>query len=481
MREGLARERARRQPAIAPAARATPGRTLLLTGTAGFLVSLNLLVVAVAFPAIQASFAGSSRSQLSWILNGHNIVYGSLLVPAGQAADRWGRRRVFLLGLTAFAAGSLLCSVAASVPALVGGRVVQGVGSALLTPSSLGLLLAAFPLARRAQAVAAWSAISTVGGALGPTVGAAVVQAAQWRAVFVLYLPVAVMIAAFGVRSLDESRQPARAGRPDWLGVLLLTFGLGALALGLVEGREWGWRDGRVIGAFAAAAVLLPAFLLRSAHHPEPVLDLSLFRIKSFAVANAASLVFAVAFFGQVFLAILFLTSVWGYSILAAALALTPSPALAALVAVPAGRLAARYGFAVVSVAGTLCYMAGMLWFALVTGHRPDYLVAWLPGTLLTGVGIGANLPILGAASVSAIPQARYAVAGAVNLTARQVGAVLGVALGVAMVGPAALATALPAFHRFWVLGAGLSAGSALLCLMLRPWSGRRSPTASGR
>src|SRR5207302_976912 len=134
-----------------------------------------------------------------------------------------------------------------------------------------------------------------------------------------------------------------------------------------------------VIAAFAAAALLLPAFLLRSARHPEPVLDLSLFSIKSFAVANAASLVFAVAFFGQVFLAILFLTSVWGYSILAAALALTPSPALAALVAVPAGRLAARHGFAVVSAAGTLCYMAGMLWFALATGHRPDYLAGWLP------------------------------------------------------------------------------------------------------
>ena len=435
-------------------------RALLITGLPVFLVSLNLLVMAIAFPALQASFPRSSRAELSWTLNGHNIVFGTLLIPAGRAADRWGRRRVFVLGLAIFAAASVVCWLAPGVSWLVAGRVLQGAGSALVMPASLGLLLAAFPASQRATAVTIWGAIASLGAALGPTLGASIVEAAAWRWVFALYVPVAIGAAIVGRFMLSESGERAGARLPDLGGLSLFAVALSALALAIVEGRDWGWSDPRIIGAFALAIALLPLFVWRSAMHPEPVVDLSLFSIRTFSVANLAALVFSVAFFGQVLSGILYLTSVWHYGILAAALAITPTPATAALMATPAGQLAVRYGFRTVAVPGALSYSAGVLWVALFATPHPAYLTVWLPAALLLGVGIGVSFPILSAASVSQVPQARFAVAGAVNQTARQIGAVIGVALAVAILGASG-------FHAWFLFSAATAAVSATVSLLM--------------
>lgn len=443
------------------------GVVLAITGLPVFLVSLNLLVMAVAFPALQASFPHASRGELSWVLNGHNIVFGALLIPAGRAADRWGRRRVFGFGLAVFAAGSLVCGLAPDVPFLVAGRVVQGVGSALVLPSSLGLLLTAFAARERAGAVTVWGAISSLGAALGPTLGASIVQVAQWRWVFFLYIPIALASALLGRAHLAESREAGRQRLPDLAGVVLICIALAALALAIVEGRDWGWLDARILLSLAVAGTLLPMFVLRSRRVPEPLLDLSLFRIRSFSVANLAAFVFSVSFYGQVLVGILFLTSAWHYSLLAAALAITPTPVTAAVVGPLAGRIANRRGFRGLAIAGALAYAAGALWLRLFAGAQASYLLVWLPAGLLLGVGIGICFPILSAASVSAIPSARFAVGGAVNQTARQVGAVVGVALAVAVLGSATATTGLPAFGAWFAISALIAGASALVAAAL--------------
>lgn len=438
-----------------------------VTGVAVFLVSLNLLVMAVAFPALQASFPTNSRAELSWVINAHNIVFAALLIPAGRAADLWGRRRVFGAGLLIFAAGSAVCGAAPGLQWLVAGRVVQGIGSAAVLPASLGLLLAAFPIQQRATAVTAWGAISSLGAALGPALGASIVEAAQWRWVFYVYLPIALGAAAAGHFLLAEAGEPAEERLPDPIGVLLFGGALAGLALALAQGAAWGWSDPRILGALALAAVLLPAFIWRCAKKANPVLDLGLFRIRSFSVANLAALIFSVAFYGQVLVGILFLTSIWHYGILGAALAITPTPVTAALIGAPAGRLANRYGFRAVAVPGALAYAVGTVLLALFAERSRSYGLVWLPASLLLGVGIGISFPVLGAASVSRIPRTRFAVGGAVSQTARQIGAVLGVALAVAVLGSAGRAGALAGFESWYFVSAGLAVISAAVSVTL--------------
>ena len=451
------------------------GVVLAITGLPVFLVSLNLLVMAVAFPALQVSFPHASRAELSWVLNGHNIVFGALLIPAGRAADRWGRRRVFGIGLAIFGAGSLVCGLAPDVPTLVAGRVVQGIGSALVLPSSLGLLLSAFSTHERAIAVTIWGATSSLGAALGPTLGASIVQAAQWRWVFFVYIPIALASALLGRAYLTESKEAERKRLPDLVGVVLICLALAALALGIVEGRDWGWLDARIVLAFAIGGTLLPLFILRSLRHPEPLLDLSLFRIRTFSVANLAAFIFSVSFFGQVLVGILFLTSVWHYSLLAAALAITPTPVTAAIVGPLAGRVANRRGFRELAIAGALAYAAGAFWLRLFAGGHGSYLLTWLPAALLLGVGIGICFPILSAASVSAIPAARFAVGGAVNQTARQVGAVVGVALAIAVLGSASASKDLASFDAWFVVSAVIAIAAAMVSIAMgAPQSARK-------
>jgi MFS family permease len=320
--------------------------------------------------------------------------------------------------------------------------------------------------------VTIWGALSSLGAALGPTLGASIVQAAQWRWVFFVYVPIALATAALARAFLAESRESDRLPLPDLVGVVLLGVALAALALGIVEGRDWGWGDWRILVAFALAVVLLPGFVWRCLRHPVPLLDLSLFRIRSFSVANLAALVFSVAFYGQVLVGILFLTSVWHYALLAAALAITPTPVTAALVGPLAGQFANRRGFRGIAVAGGLAYAASAVWLLVFADAHTSYVVDWLPAAVLAGLGIGICFPILSAASVSSIPAHQFAVGGAVNQAARQVGAVVGVALAVAVLGSAVPASAAAGFDRWFLLSCLIAAASALVASGL----GRRVP-----
>ena len=444
-------------------------QVLAVSAAAVYVVFLDATIVNIAFPAISADFAGVSRGGLSWVINAYAVVFGALLVTAGGLADDFGRKRVFLVGLGVFAAGSALCGIAPNVELLVAARAVQAIGSALIVPASLALLLPEFPLAKRAAAVGLWGAAGAVAAASGPVVGALLVQGPGWRWVFYVNLPFCLAAVWFGRRILTESVAQHREVRPDLIGVGLVTAVFGLLSLGIVQGGAWGWGSARVVGAFLVAAVLAPVLVRRSAGHPRPALPVQLFRVRSFSVATVGTLLFGTAFFAQILCNVLFLNGVWGYSILRTAVAILPSPLVAAAVAPIAGRLADRYGYRAVIAPGAALFALGAGSYALTMTATPHYVTHFLPGALLVGVSIGAAFSMLGAASSQVLPPHLYGAGAAVNSTARQLGAVLGVAVLVAVLGTPAPEQALAAFGRSWTVTAFVAAACAISALLLRP------------
>src|SRR3954471_8085299 len=260
-------------------------KVLLVTGVAVFMAFLDVTIVNVAFPSIKGAFPSTSLAGLSWILNAYNIVFAALLVPAGRLADLLGRRRGFFVGMGLFLAASAACGVAPTAEVLIGARVLQAAGAALLVPTSLGLLLPEFPPERRASATALWGAIGGVPPATGPSLGGLLIEWADWRLVFFVNLVLGAAVLVPARRLLRETRDPDRGAVPDALGIVLLAGGVGALALAIVQAPDWGWGSDRVIGAFAVAAAALAGFVWRSATHPHPVVELELFRVRSFAAA----------------------------------------------------------------------------------------------------------------------------------------------------------------------------------------------------
>jgi EmrB/QacA subfamily drug resistance transporter len=433
-------------------------QVLLVTSVAVFMAFLDVTIVNVAFPSIRRAFPDTSLAGLSWMLNAYNIVFAALLVPAGRLADRIGRRRMFLIGLGTFVGASAACGLAPSVPALVGARAVQAAGGAVLVPTSLGLLLPEFPPERRATATALWGATGAVAAATGPSLGGVLVHWAGWRWVF--FVNVLFGLAAVGParRLLREVRDPARGALPDVVGVVLLAGGVGALSLGIVEAPSWGWGSGRVLAALGAGALGLAAFVARAATHSDPVVDLGLFRVRSFALACSGTFVFSVGFYALLLSNILFLTAVWGYSTLRAGFAVTPGPLMAFAAAAGAGRVADRFGQRVIAVPGGLLFAAGCALFAARMGPGAAYVVDFLPATLLTGAGVGLSYAGFGSAAVAELPPARFSTGSAISSCARQLGAVLGIAVLIAVIGGGGR----HAFHEAWWLMACTGAAAAL-------------------
>jgi EmrB/QacA subfamily drug resistance transporter len=439
---------------------------VLIACTGAFLVFLDATIVNIAFPDISASFPGSGRDLLSWVLNGYFVVIAALLVPAGGIADRFGHKRVFLLGIAGFTGASLLCAVAPSLEMLIAFRVVQGIGAAMIAPTSLAIVLDSFPAEKRAAGVGLWGAAAAAAAAVGPTLGGALVELSDWRLVFLVNLPLGAAVLFAGYRLLP-GRPPADSRLPDLPGALLLALALAVVTLGIVEGNDWGWGSAATLGCFAAFALLLGAVVLRSRRHPHPIVEPALFADRAFSIGNLGTLLFAAAFFSLILGNVLFLTSVWGYTVLHAGLATLPGPALSTVVAGPAGKLADRFGHRAVIVPGTLFFAAGVM-VLRSAGAEPDYLGLWLPGACLTGIGIGLAFPTLGAASVRDIGDDRFATASAVNSAFRQVGAVLGTAILIAIVGePASLSAALSASDSAYLFAvfAALASGAAVLGL----------------
>ena len=308
------RPRTRRVPA--------PGRVLALASLGAFAALLDATIVNVAFPSIQRSFPGASASQLSWVLSAYNLTFAAFVVAGGRIADLLGRRRTFSLALGGFTVASALCAAAPSVPVLIATRVLQALFSALLLPSSRGLVLASYPVERRAHAVATWTAVSAAAAGIGPPLGALLVSASGWRLVFLVNIPVGIAGIVMVSRQLVESRAPGRRRAPDLGSSFAFAAATGLLVLGIIQSQDWGWGSARVVAAFALAVALMAAFVWRCRHAADPLIDLDLFRNRGFSTASGMMLVSSVGFYGVLLSSVLFLTEVWHYPILEAGLAL---------------------------------------------------------------------------------------------------------------------------------------------------------------
>jgi EmrB/QacA subfamily drug resistance transporter len=442
-------------------------KVLTITSVGLFMASLDLFIVNIAFPDMARDFSGASLPSLSWVLNAYAIVFAALLVPAGRIADRVGRKRVFVYGLLLFAAASALCAVAPSLDVLIAARVLQAAGGAMMLPTTLGLILPAFPVEQRTLAIGIWSAVGGVAAALGPPIGGLLVEL-SWRWIFVVNVPIGIVTAIVAVRALDEIREPDD-GRPDLLGAAELAAGIALLTLGIVKGPEWGWADPRALASFAAAAALVVAFVVRSAHHRAPVIELPLLRVRSFALANLAAAVFFAGFGAMLLSGVLLLTELWGFSSLEAGLALSPGPLMAATFSVPSGKLGGRIGQRPVAVAGGLTFAAGFAYILATVGSTPEYASTFLPGFMLGGAGVGMTLGTLPAVAAATLPPDRFATGTAVFGMARQLGAAIGVAVLVALLDDSTSGELLAGLQRGWWFSLLAGLGTAALALAFGP------------
>ncbi|TQJ92489.1 DHA2 family methylenomycin A resistance protein-like MFS transporter [Streptomyces sp. SLBN-31] len=399
---------------------------LTVTCLGQFMVLLDNTIVGAALPDMQHRLH-TQLTGLQWIVDAYVLLVAMLLLSGGVFADRFGRKRVYLTGAAVFTAASLLCSLAPSLGWLVVGRVLQGIGAAALSPASLALLAAAHPVPQeRVKVIGLWAGLSGIGLAAGPVAGGVLTQAFGWPAIFLVNLPVGVVLLAVGLRRLGESRNPS-ASAIDIPGTGLSVLAVGALTFGLIEGGARGWTSPVILGSFAAAVVLLAAFVAVEARRSAPMLPLRLFGQRLFTVSNTAMVVVGFALMGSSFFFSQFFVYVQGSSILRAGLQTLPVSLAMVIVSPYAGRLAARYGFRIVVTIGLALAGLGLLALGMVHADTGYGNVWWRLALIGTGFALAMS-PLTGAAIQAVSPQ-ESGLASGVSSTTRQIGAVLGVAV----------------------------------------------------
>ncbi|QUQ72439.1 major facilitator superfamily transporter [Kutzneria sp. CA-103260] len=446
-----------------------PHVVLLVLSLAAFMASLDVFIVNVAFEDIGRDFGGMRLSDLSWILNAYTIIYAALLVPAGWIADRLGRKVVFIVGLGLFTAASAACAATYSVWWLVAFRVIQSIGAALLTPSSLGLVIETAPAQHRVRSVRIWAASGAFAAALGPVVGGLLVEA-SWRWVFLVNVPVGVAAIIATALIVPLSRNESAKRLPDALGAILLIVAVGALTLGLVQGADWGWTDPRIYTAWVITLVALSGFLISSARHPAPVINLALLKVRTFTWSNVTALLFSVPFAASLLSNILWLQQVWHYSAIKTGFAVAPGPAMVPLFTVIAHRFTRRVPVGYLVAAGSLMFSIGCFYTSLTITADPNYTTSLLPNLLFGGAGVGLALPAILSSATVDLPPAESATGSAVVNMSRQLGTVLGISIFVAIVGnPATYGAALSVFQPAWWTLAAVGVLAAAMAPAMTP------------
>ncbi len=409
------------------------GRWLIAVAVAGSgMAFLDGTVVNVALPDIGKDF-GASTSALQWILNGYLLTLASLILLGGSLGDRYGRRRIFVLGVGVFTAASLLCAVAPNVEALIGARLLQGVGGALLTPGSLAIIEAGFRPTDRARAIGAWSGLGGVATAFGPLLGGYLIGAISWRAIFVINLPIGIFVAWAATRHVPESSDPTATGRIDLQGAVLAALGLAGATYALIEAPGQG-ASAAILASGVIGVLALVAFFLGERRSANPMLPLEIFRSRQFSAANAVTFVVYAALGGFFFLLVAFLQISMGYTPIEAGAASLPVTLLMLAFSARSGALAQRIGPRLPLTVGPLVIAAGLL---LMTRIEPgdSYLTAILPAVVVFGLGLTLVVAPVTATVLAAADMRHSGIASGVNNAVARVAGLLAVAVLPVLVG----------------------------------------------
>ncbi len=401
--------------------------TLVATILGSTVVFLDSTVVNVALPAISNGLDAGLAGQ-QWVVEAYMLTLVSLLLVGGSLGDQFGRRRMFVAGLIAFGVTSALCAVAPSVEFLVGARALQGIAGALLVPGSLAIVAATFEGAARGKAVGTWTAWTGIATVLGPAGGGALVGALSWRAIFWVNLPLIVVTVALTLHSVRESRDPDAFRGIDWLGIGLSAAGLGGPVFALIEQPTHGWSDPLVWVPLVAGVVCFALFVLHEARARHPMLDLALFRIRNFAVANLTTLTAYAGLIGGLFFVGLFLQQVVGYSPFEAGLATTPISLILFVLSPRWGRLASGTGPRLPMTAGPIVGGIGLL-LLLRVGSNPSYVADVLPAILVFGLGLSATVAPLTATVLDSVDERHVGIASGVNNGISRVAGLLAIAV----------------------------------------------------
>jgi EmrB/QacA subfamily drug resistance transporter len=391
-----------------------------------FMIMLDNTVVNVALPTIQRDL-GAGLSELEWIVSGYALTFAALMLTGGKLADLFGRRRMFVTGLAVFAGSSLACALAPSAGFLIGARIVQGGGAALMNPATLSIISATFPPRERGTAIGIWAGVSALALAIGPLVGGLLSQHVGWSSIFYINVPIGLVAIAASFLLIDESKDTTHDQRLDLPGLLSSGVGLFALTYGLIEANTYSWGSARIVGAFAVAAVALTAFVLLERHQRVPMLDLGLFRNRTFAGANLVLLLVALAMFGVFFFLSLYMQNILGYSAVRAGASFLPMTLLIIVVAPLAGRLSDRLGSRWLLTGGMTLVAVQLLYFSRLGVHESFWNL--VPGMLLGGVGMASVMAPASAAALSGVSVDKAGVGSAVMNSSRQLGGSMGVAL----------------------------------------------------
>jgi EmrB/QacA subfamily drug resistance transporter len=408
-------------------------------------------------------------SELEWIVSGYALTFAALMLIGGKLADAYGRRLIFVIGIVVFTLASLACGLASTGEVLIAARVAQGVGAAMMNPATLSIIAVTFPARERGTAIGIWAGVSALALAIGPLVGGLLTEHAGWNWIFFVNVPVGVLGIVACFVFIDESRDETHE-RLDLPGLATSGIGLFALTYGLIEANNYGWGSARIVGAFVLAVVSLASFLVLERRTRAPMLDLTLFRNRTYVGANLVMLLVALAMFGVFFFVSLYMQNVLGYSAVQAGAAFLPMTLLIIVVAPLAGRASDRFGSRWLMAVGMLLLAAQLAYFSQLSADSTFWRM--LPALVLGGFGMSMTMTPSSAAAMRAVPVAKAGMGSAVLNAFRQVGGSTGIALMGAIMAsrlttPPTTASFMDGFERALLVAAGIALAGAIVAAIL--------------